>query len=46
MKTDLQKYELVTVKRSQLHEHPKNPRVISESAKKKLKEKMRQVGLL
>ena len=37
---------MVTVHRSQLHEHPKNPRVIADGAKKKLKDKMRQVGLI
>ena len=45
-KTSLQKFEMVTVHRSQLHEHPKNPRVIADGAKKKLKDKMRQVGLI
>lgn len=45
-KTDLQKYEMVSVRRSEIKEHPKNPRHISESAKKKLKDKMKQVGLL
>ena len=46
MKTSLQKFEMVTVRRSELKEHPKNPRSISESARKKLKEKMQKVGLL
>ena len=46
MKTELQKYEMMTVRRSQLQMHDKNPRVISESAKKKLKEKMCEGGLL
>lgn len=45
-KTALQKYEMVSVRRSELHEHPKNPRAISEAAKKKLKDKMAKVGLL
>lgn len=35
-----------TMWRSQIIEHPKNPRVITESAKKKLKSKMEDVGLL
>lgn len=45
-KTDLQKFEMVTLKRSDIKEHPQNPRDISESAKKKLKGKMQEVGLL
>lgn len=35
-----------TLWRSQIKEHPKNPRVITENAKKKLKTKMVEVGLL
>lgn len=46
MKTDLQKFTMETVRRSRLHEHPKNPRSISEGAKKKLRDKMKEVGLL
>lgn len=45
-KTKLQGFEMVTVRRSELREHPQNPRQISESAKKKLQAKMKQVGLL
>lgn len=45
-KTDLQRYEMRQVLRSQLMPHPKNPRDISKDAQKKLKDKMRQVGLL
>lgn len=41
-----QKFEMRTFWRSQIQEHPKNPRVITESAKKKLKGKMQEVGLL
>jgi len=41
-----QKFKMQTVWRSQIKEHPKNPRVITESAKKKLKGKMQEVGLL
>lgn len=45
-KTDLQKFEMATLKRSQIIEHPQNPRLISNAAKKKLKGKMKEVGLL
>ena len=41
-----QKFEIRTFWRSQIKEHPKNPRTITESAKKKLKGKMQEVGLL
>jgi len=41
-----QKYIMRTLWRSQIKEHPKNPRVITENAKKKLKTKMVEVGLL
>lgn len=46
MKSEYQKFEIVTVRRSELHAHPKNPRQISDAAKKKLKDKMKQSGLL
>lgn len=45
-KTELQKFEMLTLKRSDIKEHPQNPRVISDAAKKKLKGKMQEVGLL
>ena len=45
-KTDLQKFEMVVMRRSEIKLHPKNPRVITDSAKKKLAVKMKQVGLL
>lgn len=41
-----QKFKMQTMWRSQIKEHPKNPRVITDSAKKKLKSKMASVGLL
>lgn len=41
-----QKFTMRTMWRSEIKEHPKNPRVITESAKKKLKGKMQEVGLL
>lgn len=41
-----QKFTMRTMWRSEIKEHPKNPRVITESAKKKLKGKMKEVGLL
>ena len=45
-KTDLQKFEMATLKRSEIKLHPQNPRIISDAAKKKLAGKMKQVGLL
>ena len=45
-KTKLQKYEMATLKRSEIQEHPKNPRVIDSKAQKALFDKMGQVGLL
>lgn len=45
-KTDLQKFEMVTLKRSEIKLHPQNPRIISDGAKKKLAGKMKQLGLL
>jgi hypothetical protein len=41
-----QKFSMERVLRSSIRLHPKNPRVITDSAKKKLKEKMSEVGLL
>lgn len=41
-----QQFEMVRMKRSALREHPKNPRVLLPSAGKRLKGKMKQVGLL
>lgn len=46
MKTKLQKFEMQTLLRSSIKEHPKNPRQITASAKKKMKAKMQEVGLL
>jgi hypothetical protein len=45
-KTKHQKYSIETVLRSAIKPHPKNPRVIHDGAKKKLKDKMAEVGLL
>lgn len=45
-KTKHQRYVIETVLRSSLKEHPKNPRKITDSAKKKLRDKMKDVGLL
>jgi hypothetical protein len=45
-KTDLQKFDMAQVKRSQIIEHPHNPRLINNSAKSKLKSKMKEVGLI
>ena len=45
-RTDLQKGEPRYVLRSQLKPHPKNPRIIDKDAKKRLKGKVRGVGLL
>lgn len=44
--TKHQKFTMRTMWRSDIKEHPKNPRVITENAKKKLKNKMQEVGLL
>lgn len=45
-KTKLQKYDIETVWRSSITEHPNNPRQINKSAQKNLKDKMKEVGLL
>ncbi|HDR1906685.1 TPA: ParB N-terminal domain-containing protein [Pasteurella multocida] len=45
-KTKLQKYEMVTLKRSEILPHPKNPRQIDQKAQKNLFKKMGEVGLL
>lgn len=44
--SEFQKFRMETVWRSAIQPHPKNPRTITESAKKKLKNKMADVGLL
>lgn len=41
-----QQFEMARMQRSVLREHPKNPRVLLPSAGKRLKGKMKQVGLL
>jgi len=41
-----QRYTMERVARSSIKLHPQNPRIISESAKKKLRGKMKDVGLL
>lgn len=41
-----QTFTMVRMLRSAIHEHPKNPRTITESAKKKLRDKIKDVGLL
>lgn len=41
-----QKFAMDRVLRSSIKPHPKNPRVITDSAKKKIKDKMSEVGLL
>lgn len=45
-KTDHQKFVMETWKRSQIREADYNPRVITDQSKKKLKDKMKAVGLL
>ncbi|MDY4280848.1 MAG: ParB N-terminal domain-containing protein [[Pasteurella] mairii] len=45
-KTKLQKYEMATLKRSEILPHPKNPRQIDPKAQKTLYNKMGEVGLL
>lgn len=45
-KSKHQRYVIETVLRSSIQEHPKNPRKITETAKKKLRDKMKDVGLL
>lgn len=45
-KSKHQKYEIATMWRSEIKEHPKNPRLIDERAQKNLRNKMREVGLL
>lgn len=45
-RTKFQKFENVSILRSEIKEHPQNPRIITDSAKKKLKEKISEVGLL
>lgn len=42
----LQKFKIVTVKRSTIHESEYNPRKISDEARKKLKKGMKSLGLL
>ena len=44
--TKYQKFVMERWQRSAIKEHPKNPRRITESAKKKLRDKMKEVGLL
>lgn len=44
--TKHQRYVMQTWLRSQIKEHPKNPRRITDAAKKKLRDKMKEVGLL
>ena len=41
-----QKFTMERILRSSIRPHPKNPRVITDSAKKKIKDKMSEVGLL
>ena len=41
-----QKFTMERILRSSIKPHPKNPRVITDSAKKKIKDKMSEVGLL
>lgn len=41
-----QKFTMREMLRSEIREHPKNPRVIADAARKKLKGKMAEVGLL
>ena len=45
-KTKHQRYETCVVMRSAIHEHPLNPRVISDKAKKNLKGDIQEFGLL
>jgi hypothetical protein len=44
--TKHQKFSMEVMLRSAIKEHPQNPRIIAESAKKKLKAKMKEVGLI
>ncbi len=44
--TKHQRYTMERVLRSSIIEHPKNPRRITDAAKKKLRDKMKDVGLL
>lgn len=44
--TKHQRYTIERVLRSSIIEHPKNPRRITDAAKKKLRDKMKDVGLL
>lgn len=46
MKTKYQKFDIRTVQRSIINEAPYNPRILREGAQKRLKKKMREVGLL
>lgn len=46
MKTKHQKFENVVMKREEIRTAPFNPRIITKSAQKKLRDKMKQVGLL
>lgn len=45
-KTELQKFEMVTLNRSDIKQHPKNPRQIDKKAQKNLYDKMGKIGLL
>lgn len=44
--TKFQKFEAVTIHRSELKNAPYNPRIIDASARKKLKDKIKKVGLV
>lgn len=45
-KSKHQKFEIATMWRSEIKEHPKNPRNIDDKAQKNLRSKMQEVGLL
>lgn len=45
-KTEHQRFEMQTMRRSEIKEAPYNPRIITDQNRKKLKEKVKSVGLL
>ena len=46
MKTKYQKFDIETVKRSTINEAPYNPRILKDGSAKRLKAKIKEVGLL
>lgn len=45
-KTKHQRFEMMTLRRSQIRPHPRNPRVITPKAARRLKGKIKEVGLI